>query len=244
MKKTTLVILIVTVFSLSFNAQTFTLMPKTFTGVASCSGISEFHVALINNGSSALTLSYAMLDISLPDTNCWTMAFCDCNTCLQNNDIPTSGGCFFGINAGDTSHLFMDLKVINTKGNIGWGTLQYLIYETGNPSNSDTITFNFTGCSQGVFCATGISKTITDHFNVYPSISSGTLFIEGDNLTNIAFIDIFDGIGKNVYSQKNADFNNNKMEISTVNLPNGVYFLKLYEENYFQTKMFIVDNKN
>jgi hypothetical protein len=243
MKKIILSSLIAVLFFSYGRSQTFTLLPRTISGVANCSGLASFQIGLRNDGSSALSLNYTRISNTLPDTGCWTQSVCDCNICHPENFIPTSDNCYIPINAGDSTMAFMVFDVKDTKGQIGGGSIKYLIYENGNISNNDTLTFNITGCLSGNFCATGINENALGQINIYPSVSNDKIYISNNGIaTDIQSIVIYDGIGKAVHTEKNVEIPANKKIINIGTLPNGVYFIRLDENGFSSTKKFVKTN--
>lgn len=239
MKKHIVIFLSAVLFSVAGNSQTFTLQPKTLTGVASCTGITAFQIGLKNIGSSPLSLSYSLISNTLPDTGCWTVGICDCNICHPDNFIPGNDNCYTSIAAGDSVGAFMVYDLKDAKGHIGWGQIKYLIYETSNSSNSDTLTFDITGCSSGNFCATHINENPFDKLEVFPSLVSEKINIDGnESLNHIESVMIYDYQGKLVYSEQNIQLINHRKSINVSMLASGMYTISLYENGFSSTKKF------
>jgi len=74
----------------------------------------------------------------------------------------------------------------------------------------------------------GINESKTSELTVYPNPSNGEIRLEGITL-NTYTINVIDMQGNIVYSENN----NTKLDLST--LANGLYFLKVFNENETQS---------
>lgn len=249
MKKTFGIFLIAISFFTTLKSQTFSVTPnRTQTGTAPCTGSLGMEAYVINNGTTDLWLSYNLVINTLPDIACWTQTYCDCNICMIANIIPNADDCHgWGQNLtpiapGDTG-LIMSVHIDNTNGYYGSGSIQYAVYETGNTSNRDTVTFNITGCTTGVACSVGIEENLLDQVIVYPTLVSDKINIEANaNISSIESLVIYDCIGKVVYTESNIEFVANKKSLDASQLPNGVYFIRLGENDYSSVKKIVKNN--
>jgi len=80
----------------------------------------------------------------------------------------------------------------------------------------------------GNSCGVGINESKTSELTVYPNPSNGEIRLEGITL-NTYTINVIDMQGNIVYSENN----NTKLDLST--LANGLYFLKVFNENETQS---------
>jgi len=243
-------ILLITIsFFSSVKSQTFSLTPnRTFTDTATCAGPLLIEAFVKNNGTAPLWLSYSLISNNLPDIACWTQSFCDCNICNMPNVIPNSDDChgwganLAAIQPGD-SNLIMSVHIDTTNGYFGSGTIKYLVYETGNSSNKDTVTFNILGCLSGAACTTGINENILDQLRIYPTLVNDKLIIENTGeIDHLQSIVIYDLLGKKVHTEKNIEFASNKKIINVSQLAEGVYILNLNENGFSKTIKFIRNN--
>lgn len=81
---------------------------------------------------------------------------------------------------------------------------------------------------------TGIDFTSTLNANIYPNPSNGNVKISG---VNNAKIEVYNAIGQNVFSLENYMENN---EINLSHLNNGVYLIKIYEENQIGLRRIVI----
>lgn len=109
-----------------------------------------------------------------------------------------------------------------------------------NPANFDASTYIWNFCNQyslttGVTChGIGIEENPLDKLSIYPVPVVDQLNIVGDLPTNLK-VEIIDGLGKVVYSQK--DFVQSNIQVS--NLSTGIYFLSVRTDNYVKRIKFI-----
>lgn len=73
------------------------------------------------------------------------------------------------------------------------------------------------------------------NISIYPNPSSEKFQISG---IQFADIQIFNSLGDLVYTQNNVSENT---EINSENLTNGIYFIKVFENNIIQTLKLIID---
>lgn len=92
--------------------------------------------------------------------------------------------------------------------------------------------------SYSTLFATGINEDIAqDAFNLYPNPSSGIIHVNVLSYTEQMFFEIYDIVGKMVYSQTlgNTD---NIIDISS--LPKGAYTIKIYSDSSIKTEKLIL----
>ena len=91
-----------------------------------------------------------------------------------------------------------------------------------------------------VSCLTGIEENSEKfQFGIYPNPSPGlvTVSLGNASITQVAALTIFDSTGRLVF-QQNVE-NSNQLELN-LQLPNGVYFMKLATENLFHTEKLLI----
>lgn len=105
-----------------------------------------------------------------------------------------------------------------------------IIYETtGNYGSGEITAFE----SNGIL---GVTQNQLENINLYPNPASSTI-----NLRNAenADIQIFDILGKLIYSQDNIPM---EVRINVSGLQAGTYFMKISKDNAVATKKFLVSN--
>lgn len=107
----------------------------------------------------------------------------------------------------------------------------------GDPTNDDT---NENGIpdylDEDVALSTNENSLLVSR--LYPSPTKGILTIEFDNLLGNSSIKIYSLQGKEVYTNK-QQIQNNTTQIDVSNLSQGVYFIRLENENQFTIKKFL-----
>ncbi len=219
MKKLVLISLLLFIVLLS-KAQTFTVVPTDT--VESTNDINDWlsdYVYIDNTSGSALNLSFQTITNTM-DPIGWNVLLCTSSGCYSY--IPSSGS-LGTIPSGDSAHLNLHCGFV---GIAGTGEVSVRVYETGNPSNADTITFiyhafastDITDNSNGL----SLSQNFPNPFSVYTTInynlkqSNGKLII-----TNVE--------GKNVREYK-LERTSGEVIIRE-NFKPGIYFYSLYENN-------------
>jgi hypothetical protein len=223
----------------SLKSQTFTIIPAnaqtlTFNCDSSMQG-NTIHIS--NTTSSTLDLSYTILSNTLPQKGCWDYQFCDWEKCRIG--LP------YGINHpfdkipanSKVSPMALDIYTMHMK---GAGSLAINVFETGNPSNSQTITWNVIGCAEGNECTTAIAEFISEkNISLYPSPALDNITIGTDNIIKIHSIHVYTVLGKNIINQEVNNLNTYELNISK--LENGIYIMEINTENGRLTKKFVKD---
>lgn len=243
MKKQMLLLSATILFATVSFAQTFTINPRTVNDTVPCTGLTQFMVGVTNNGSTDLLLSYSLISNTLPDTACWTQVVCDCNVCHPDNHIPVTDNCFSKITPASTNGAFFIYDVKDAQNHYGSGTLKYLIYETSNTTNRDTLTFNISGCANGAACTVGINDIDLSALTIYPSLATDKFYIKNDNhISSLDNIKIYDMLGKTIYSEKSVEMGHSKKEINVASFPAGIYFIELNKGAFSTTRKFVKVN--
>lgn len=81
-------------------------------------------------------------------------------------------------------------------------------------------------------CTTGVGDLNTNQFNVFPNPASDVFNIQIKNTTEQGLIEIFNAYGQQVLTQS---INKEITQVATSNLNNGVYFVKVSQNNNAQT---------
>lgn len=144
----------------------------------------------------------------------------DNNTTINLPIVLQEGGC----------HSF---RIIDAGGN---GSGSVVLYD----SNNDVI-YNSPGSygagsetsfiSDGIL---GINSNVLEEVSLYPNPTNSILNINNAENANI---EVYDVLGKLLYTQTNISFNE---QVNVSNFQTGTYFIKLSKENQVSTKRFIV----
>ena len=148
------------------SAQTFTTLPfATMDSTHDCNEWVDDYVYLVNNTGAPLSLDFVRLTNTM-DPNGWDVLLCTNVTCCPV--VPPSGT--LGTLAdGDSAFLHLTCGFIGIQGN---GTVRLRVYEVGNPTNDDTITFTYHAINAaGVTAAAGKSFHLGQN---YPNPFSGS----------------------------------------------------------------------
>ena len=103
-----------------------------------------------------------------------------------------------------------------------------VIYETNGNYRTNEITKFY---SDGIL---GISENLLENIAIYPNPASTVLNINNAKNANIQ---VFDILGKTIFSQENISVNE---RINISNLENGTYFIKISMDNAVTTKKFLI----
>lgn len=218
-------------FSLLFSlvgfskAQTFTITPND--SIESTNDVNDWlsdYIYIHNTSGSSINLSFQTITNTM-DPNGWNVLLCTSLGCYSY--IP-SGGSLGTIPNGDSAHLNLHCGFV---GIAGTGVVRVRVYETGNPSNSDTVTFVYHAVS-----STGIMDNTTDVFlsQNFPNPFSASTTIKfklGEANGKLVITDIQ---GKKI-SEHQLNSNSGEV-IITENFKPGVYFYSLYSDNKMISK--------
>jgi hypothetical protein len=224
--KNLLVIVYCFVFMTEVKSQTFNISPaNTQTVTFNCDSSMQANKIYISNPTSKdLDLSYSIVSNTLPSGDCWQYQFCDWEKCRIN--LPSGTNTPAAKIAANTrvSSMILDIVTLTNKGG---GSFVLKLFETSNPSNSQTVTWNVIGCASGKGCtATGIPESFTDaDFMVYPNPTEGFVNVNiTRGYTESGYIQVF-----NVVGEKLIELNGMKSSIEEIDLqklPVGAYLIK------------------
>jgi hypothetical protein len=222
----------------SLKAQTFSILPaNTQTVTFNCDSSMQANKVYISNMvSNTLDLSYTILSNTLPQDGCWYYQFCDWEKCKMG--LPSGTNHPTGKIPANSQTGSMILDII-TMTNKGAGALIVNVFETVNPSNSQIITWNVTGCTTGNDCTiTGVAESISEKkMLLYPSPAFDNITITMNSNIKISSMNVYTILGENVISQVVNDLNTYNLNIS--NLENGIYLLEINTRNGNLIKKFV-----
>lgn len=209
-------------------AQTFTVTPND--SIESTNDINDWlsdYTYINNTSGSALNLSFQTITNTM-DPNGWDVLMCTSNGCYSY--LP-SGGSLGIVSNGDSAHLNLHCGFV---GIAGTGVVRVRVYETGNPSNADTVTFIYHAvASTGIFDNGNIPLSLSQNFpNPFSTSTSTTIKykIEEPNGRLI----IADVQGKEITEYQ---LNNKSGEVIIMeNFKPGIYFYSLYSNNKLISK--------
>lgn len=226
MNKPLLIFLLLFIWG-SAEAQTFTVVPND--SIESTNNVADWmsdYIYIENTSGSPLTLSFQTITNTM-DPLGWNVLLCTSNGCYSY--VPASGplGTIF---SGDSAHLNLHCGFMGIAGD---GEVSIRVYETGNPSNADTITFIYHAVSTAGILgytennASALSQNFPNPFSTYTTINYN-LEDEGGNII------ITDVQGKNIckYTLENKS---GKLVVD-LKLKPGIYFYSLYNKNNLISK--------
>lgn len=209
----------------SAKAQTFTVVPND--SIESTNDINDWmsdYIYIENTSGSALALSFQTITNTM-DPLGWNVLLCTSNGCYSY--VPASGplGTIF---SGDSAHLNLHCGFM---GIAGTGEISVRVYETGNPSNADTITFIYHAVSTaGIFGYDNTSSLSQNFPNPFSSSTTINYSLQEEG-GNIIITDIQ---GKAIY--KYTLENKSGELVVNLKLKPGIYFYSLYNNNKLISK--------
>lgn len=201
------------------HAQTFTTTPNdSAVGTYDVNDWAQDYIHFENNTGSPLTLSFQTISNQMTPFG-WNVVMCTSNGCYPY--VPATGS--LGTLAdGDTAHIMVQCGFM---GIAGTKHIRVRVYETGNPSNADTVTYRYTAVSTAGITDNGSANNALSQN--YPNPFSGTTMIsynlDGEN----GEIVITDLSGKTISTYV---LNQNSGQVLVSDIPAGIYFYSLYSE--------------
>ena len=212
------------IYRINHNAQTFNLYVTGLT--KSPNGIifdqPNNRLVFVNWGTNAPVNAINMADSSVSTLTTTTLGNCD--------GIATDGNGKFYVSAWSTNSVHLFTGNFTTAPVNVWSGLS-------NPADifynvvSDTLACPNAGNNTVVFKYFGttvmtkeINKKTSIH--VFPNPSNGILNISNPEQIEIENISLYDVTGKEIFNWQTASMQNFTFDISTMNLKNGVYFIK------------------
>lgn len=216
----------------SIKSQTFNILPSnTKTMTLICSTIMQPDTIFISNPTlNDISLSYTIISNTLPMQNdingaggCWDYQFCDWYKCLPFLPSDTMNPSLSIPATSQSSSMILDIITYTNKGQ---GSYILKLFETNNPSNSQIVTWNVTGCAAGNECTAGISESVSKtNFILYPNPAGDFVNMEiTKGYTNNGSIQVYDLAG-----EKLLELNGIKSSVQKIDLQSlaaGTYFIK------------------
>ncbi|MBL4716215.1 MAG: hypothetical protein COC01_06550 [Bacteroidetes bacterium] len=232
MTKVLLLIIFSSFGSLILASNSFTLTEKVTSKTVALNdtvyhwGIADYFevvvdIDMMNVSDSTNTYTWTKIGSEL---GTWQVAICDITMCY-NTDVKEAQ---FDLSSGKSgilnAHFYMG-------GIAGEGFLELMVRNINNPNDTTILVYQAKAYATGV----EIAQINHDNFNVYPNPVSNVLTIDYNSKeTNI--IEIYNILGKKL-DKMDA---NGKLEYSVEHLPNGLYFIKIKDQdNNILTKSFI-----
>jgi hypothetical protein len=208
--------------AISSNAQTFTPSPSNF--FESTNHVDDWvsdYLYLNNNTGASMNLRYQTLSNTLNSIG-WDVSLCTNLDC--HNFVPSSGT-LGTIADGASGHLNVHVGFMGIPGT---GEIRIRVYEYGNTSNADTLTFRYHATITTALSGFSENNKLALSQN-YPNPFSATTSISYNIDTPTGRLVITDALGKNVI---NYDLSSNSGEvIITEKLKSGIYSYSLYNSN-------------
>jgi hypothetical protein len=214
--------------SINIYSQTFIVNPNVLEKNQQPTDVVVDYVYVTNN-SNPMMVKFELITNTM-QSNGWFISLCTHDVCMPN--IPTSGNFGYLVN-GQQGYFKLDAQF---NGISGTGELSYKIYEDGNPSNADNVTFIY-----HVSASTGINDLSNSNllFQNYPNPFNNQTNIPYQLSSNNGKIEIFDVNGKKIdtiylHASKGILIYKNA-------LAKGVYYYALYDnDKLISTKKMIV----
>lgn len=199
-------------------AQNFTFSPsKTFEGDFPSNGFGSHTIDIVNQTTGSLLFKWKVLQNTFSTD--WSNALCDFGSCYPV--IPDSSQMKTTDPGGDAYFICYGFfnDVITT------GILQLFVYEVGDETNGDTVTFKFTSTEP-----TGLTDTKKDisAIQVYPNPAFNTVYVDLADFRSISALKIYNLIGQNVWTLNDPNFST--IEIPIGDFKPGTYFIAITDQ--------------
>ncbi len=203
--------------SITAYSQTFIAVPgDSVEGTYNVTDWASDYIYLENNSGSPLTMSFQTITNTMTPAG-WDVVFCTSNGCYPY--VPSSGS-MGTVASGDSAYLHVQCGFV---GIAGTHEIRVRVFETGNPANSDTITFLYHAISTiGVEEHSSANDALSQNF---PNpFSSATTIVY--NLSRPGGKMIVTDISGKVISEYHL--NSASGELTVGNLMPGIYFYAVY----------------
>lgn len=199
------------------DSQTFIAVPgDSVEGTYNVTDWASDYIYLENNSGSSLTMSFQTLTNTMTPAG-WDVVLCTSNGCYPY--VPSAGS-MGTVASGDSAYLHVQCGFV---GIAGTHEIRVRVFETGNPANSDTITFLYHAISTiGVEDRSSANDALAQNF---PNpFSSATTIVY--NLAQPGGELIVTDISGKIISE--YQLNSASGELTVGNLVPGIYFYALY----------------
>lgn len=223
MKSLCVAILLIIATHNSFG-QSYSITPNdSIVGSVPFNDLFHFIIQQNNLTTDKIILSWEKIYAEIPEG--WAAYLCDLGFCYGN--FPDNGT-MDTVPTGEYGLLSVGVNPFEIS---GIGVVQYTVWDDAHPETIDTLTWIINSENE-----TGIEFSSPNEFIVYPNpakdrITISTLLKDSNNykITNCNGIVVDHGTMQSGQS-----------EISTRTLPNGIYFLTIYDERNVLSKSFII----
>lgn len=198
--------------------QSFTLSPNdTIEGTYPDNSFAYDYIYVDNNSGGPLTINFTLISNTCI-SNGWFNNMCTNVTCYSN--VPSSGSLGAIPNGGQGYFRYQ----CGFDGFSGTGWMRLRVYESGNPSNADTLTYLYHVYNTASIENSNANATI----KMYPNPAIDILNIQSKYMMANGFIQIRDISGKIMLQQL---FISGLSSIQVSQFPAGVYFASVYDGN-------------
>lgn len=203
------VVAVIAATDISF-AQAYSIIPNdTFKISGMMEDQQTLTISQLNTSGNIITLGWEKISESVPVG--WDASVCDNRLCYGALE---DSGTMNPIIPSETS--FLLLKITGHV-NYGIAVIRYAVWNVNNPTMRDTLTYVMT------IQNTGIAEKVMHPFTIFPNPANDLVNIQSRVHTKFT-CSLMDLTGKEVQT---GHSNANSIILSTENLPNGIYFLKL-----------------
>lgn len=220
MKHIYLILSMLIVFGFSTTAQNFQYDPaQNIDEEIQAENFSFHEIKMITSDLSGIHFRWTLIENTLPED--WSYSLCDLGGCYVQ--IPGSGTMQAITNqqALDGVQGFFKLN-ITASTFYGEGSAIFYVYEIGNMANGDTVSMHISWTNP----SSGIADGGLDQIEIYPNPVQTELNF--NNVSNIERIEIL-GINGQLLSVSRP--NGAEFKMNFTELPVGIYFAKLTDEN-------------
>lgn len=206
-------------------AQTYSITPNdTFQVTALMEDLETLTIYQLNTSNDSIIFKWKKVSESVPAK--WDASICDnliCNATLVDSGMSNP------VAPAETGFLLLH---ITAHVNFGTAAIRYAVWDIKNPALKDTLTF-----IMKVNSTSGISDVKNkDVFNISPNPINGKMIINR-SVEGVFTYSVFDIAGREIL----MGTGDGKVEIvSTDNIPNGIYFITLYQEHKIYTSKKII----
>jgi hypothetical protein len=211
----------------------FSIIPTNeITANIDCDSIKDFHFYIVNPNQTDISLQWRVKSNTLPKGNdmsgsggCWDYMLCDWQLCVFQVPAVDFVVTRTPIKAQTTLN---EMKLSPVPGKIkGSGKLVIEVFEKNFPSNSQTITWNVTGCPTGDECTYVCIPENNNNpdFSVYPNPAEDLINVEiKTGLVKNASIQLYNLMGEKLMELNDLKDNFQKMDLKQ--LAPGGYFIR------------------